>query len=340
MSINRKVVAKNAYRITKLRNKTALRIRVPGGHLDAKHFQLIQSLAEDYGDGTVHLTTRQGFEIPGIDFDKMPEINKKIQPLIAALGLDLKTNDGGYPAAGTRNISACIGNRVCPYANDDTTRLAQRLERECYPHDFHFKIAVTGCPNDCIKAHMQDFGIICVTEPQYDVSRCISCEACVKNCKKKVTGALSMNGFNVERDTDKCIGCGECILQCPVSAWTRSETKYYRMVIMGRTGKKNPRIAMPFMKWATEDVIVQVIKNTYEFVDRYIDRSLPKEHIGYIVDRMGYQVFKEEVLKGIVLNEEIEIAENIQWNGYYYKQDNQFQSGKESQKLAGEKGVK
>lgn len=326
MSVNRKLVTKNAYRVTKTRNKTALRIRVPGGYLEAKYFSLIQSIAEEFGDGSVHLTARQGFEVPGIDFDRMQEINALIRPLIESLELDVEVTDAGYPAAGTRNISACIGEKVCPFANDNTTDLARELERVCFPNDFHFKIAVTGCPNDCIKAHMQDFGIICTTEPQYDVSRCISCEACVKNCKKKVTGALSMNAFNVERDTDKCIGCGECIIKCPTGAWTRSETHYYRMVIMGRTGKKNPRIAMPFMKWATREVIVQVIKNTYDFVDRHIDRSLAKEHIGYIVDRVGYQVFKEEVLEGVTLNEEIEIAENIQWNGYYYKQDNQFKS--------------
>ncbi len=324
MSINRKVVTKNAYRITKTRNKTALRIRVPGGHLEAKYFTLIQSIAERYGDGTVHLTARQGFEVPHIDFDKMDEINLLVQPLIHALHLEVEVTENGYPAAGTRNISACIGDKVCPYANDNTTRIAKRLERTCFPHDFHFKIAVTGCPNDCIKAHMQDFGIICTTEPQYDVSRCISCEACVKNCRKKVTGALEVKAFNIERDVEKCIGCGECILKCPTGAWTRSETPYYRMVIMGRTGKKNPRIALPFMKWASEDVVVQVIKNTYAFVDRYIDRSLAKEHIGYIVDRVGYQVFKAEVLEGVSLNAEIQVAEDIQWAGYRYKQDSQF----------------
>ena len=324
MSVNRKVITKNAYRITKTRGKTALRIRVPGGFLEAKYFSLIQSIAEEYGDGTIHITTRQGFEIPFIDFEKIPEINQKIRPLIESLGLDMIVTNDGYPAAGTRNISACIGDKVCPFANDNTTRIAKRLEKTCYPHDFHFKIAVTGCPNDCIKAHMQDFGIICTTEPQYDVSRCISCESCIKNCKKKVTGALSLQNFNVVRDAEKCIGCGECVLQCPTGAWTRSESPFYRMVIMGRTGKKNPRMARPFMKWASEDVIVQVIKNTYDFVDRYIDRDLTKEHIGYIVDRVGYQTFKKEVLMNVELNKEIQIAENIQWDGYEYKTDIQF----------------
>lgn len=292
MSINRKILTKNAYRITKVRDKTALRIRVPGGYLESKYFSIIQDIAETYGNGTVHITTRQGFEIPDIDFRYIPDINKKIKPLIESLNLSIDADENGYPAAGTRNISACIGDKVCPFANDDTTRIAKRIERELFPHDFHFKIAVTGCPNDCIKAHMQDFGIICTTEPQYDASR--------------------------------CIGCGECILVCPTGAWTRSERVFYRLVIMGRTGKKNPRIAMTFLKWASEDVVVQVIKNTYDYVGKYIDRGLIKEHVGYIVDRTGYNVFKNEVLNGVDLNKEIQIAKNINWGGYFYNNENEY----------------
>lgn len=321
MTINRKKVTKNAWRVTRDRKLTCLRIRVPGGHLKAEYLGLVQEIADKFGRGTIHLTARQGFEIPGISYDDMAEINKMIKPLIESLELSVETTEYGYPAAGTRNISACIGNQVCPVANDNTTRIAKRIEREIYPNNFHFKVAVTGCPNDCIKAHMQDFGIICTTEPQYDQGKCISCNACVTNCKKKVTGALTMEDFDIVRNKDLCIGCGECVSKCPTRAWTRSENKYYRMVIMGRTGKKNPRIALPFIKWGTEDMMVEIIKNTYDFVDRYIDRSLAKEHIGYIVDRVGFQVFKEEVLNGIEINEEAEIAENIQFGGYFYKGD-------------------
>jgi anaerobic sulfite reductase subunit C len=100
----------------------------------------------------------------------------------------------------------------------------------------------------------------------------------------------------------------------------RSEKRYFRMVIMGRTGKKNPRLAEIFIDWADEDSVVQIINNTYKYVDRYIDRTLPKEHIGYIVDRTGYPVFRDMVLEGVTLGPKTKVAQHISWSGYRYKQ--------------------
>jgi anaerobic sulfite reductase subunit C len=321
MSIDTRKVIKNAYRITRVRGKTALRIRVPGGHIETRFFSLIDEIASKYGDGTAHITTRQGFELPGIDFEHIPEINKMIRPLLESLGLAVEVDDSGYPAAGTRNICACIGNRVCTFANDDTTTLAREIERMVYPNNLHFKIAVTGCPNDCIKAYMNDFGIICTVEPVYDQSRCISCGACVENCAKAVTGALAMKDFSVARNREICIGCGECIRKCPTGAMTRSLAKSYRMVIMGRTGRKNPRMAETFLKWADRDSILAIIRNAYTFVERHIDRGLDKEHVGYIVDRTGYPTFREEVLQDVKLDEKTLVAEHIDWGGYRYTND-------------------
>lgn len=316
MDINTKAIMRNAFRVTKKRGKTAIRIRVPGGHLPVKYFDVLKEVAEKYGNGSVHMTTRQGFEITDIDFDKMEEVNKLIQPVIE--GLDINQPNApktGYAAAGTRNVASCIGNRVCPFANYDTTALAQRIEKAIFPNHYHVKVAVTGCPNDCIKARMNDFGVLGMTEPQYESHRCISCGACVKNCKKRVTGALRMENFKVERDHEKCLGCGECVNKCPTNAWTRSDKKYYKLVIMGRTGKKNPRIAEDFIKWIDEDSIIKIILNTYKYVDKYIDKDAPngKEHVGYIVDRTGYQVFKDFVLEGVNLPVIAEVANNIYW---------------------------
>lgn len=315
MDLNVKSIKKNAYRITKHRNKTALRIRVPGGEINAKYLGIVQNIAEKYGDGNVHITTRQGFEVTGIPFDKMDEVNKEVKAIIKGLELDygvrIEEPEEGYPAAGTRNVSACIGNKVCKFANYNTTEFARKIEKAIFPNDYHVKIALTGCPNDCIKAHMQDFGIIGMVEPEYHMDRCIGCEACVKNCKRRVTEALSMKNGKVIRDEKRCIGCGECILKCPMAAFTRNPKKYYKVVIMGRTGKRDPRIAKPFLQWVTEETIIKVITNTYDYIDEFIDRSLPKEHVGYIVDRTGYQVFKEYALKDVELNEKAVVSEYI-----------------------------
>ena len=74
MNKTRKKLVKNAFRISKKRGETVVRLRVPGGHLEARHLAVIQSIAGKFGNGTVHLTTRQGFEIPGVKLADMQEV--------------------------------------------------------------------------------------------------------------------------------------------------------------------------------------------------------------------------------------------------------------------------
>lgn len=320
MDVNTKKLKKNAFRVTKERGLTASRIRVPGGYLEAKYLGKIQEIAETYGNGTVHITSRQGFEIPGISYEKMPEVNQALQNLIDGLEINQEQEGEGYPASGTRNITACIGNRVCPFACYDTTGFARRIEKEVFPNDLHFKIALTGCPNDCAKVRMHDFGIMGMTEPRFEPQRCVSCGACVKACTKKSVGALKTVNYHPQRNAEKCIGCGECVLNCPNMAWTRSDKKYYRLTLLGRTGKKNPRMGQDFIKWIDEDSIIKIIRNTYDYVKKYIDPDAPggKEHIGYIVDRTGFEEFKKWALKDVNLLEIAEVSSPIYWGGVKY----------------------
>ena len=318
--LNTKKVMKNAFRITKTKYKTALRVRVPGGLINPECLMIVSEISSKYGDGQIHMTTRQGFEILGIDMEDMPKVNEMAQPLIDKLGINQKEKGTGYDAAGTRNISACIGNKICPKAQYNTTNLAKRIEKIVFPHDLHFKIALTGCPNDCIKARMHDFGIIGTCLPEYEMDRCVTCEACVKKCKKISVNALRVENNKIVRDENKCIGCGECVLNCPMSAWTRSPKKYYKLMIMGRTGKKNPRLAEDWLRWVDEDSIVKIIENTYEYVTEYIAKDAPngKEHIGYIVDRTGFEEFRKWALKDVKLPPETVELKNIYWNGPKY----------------------
>ena len=84
---------------------------------------------------------------------------------------------------------------------------------------------------------------------------------------------------------------------------------------MGRTGKKNPRLGQDFITWVDEESIIKIIKNTYSYIEKYMDSDAPggKEHIGYIVDRTGYKVFKEWVLKDVTLGDKAKVKKYINW---------------------------
>ena len=101
---------------------------------------------------------------------------------------------------------------------------------------------------------------------------------------------------------------------------TASEKKYYRLTLLGRTGKKNPRLGEDFIKWVDEDSIIRIILNAYDYVKEYIDPNAPgrKEHIGYIVDRTGFEEFKRWALRDVTLPEIAEVMTPMYWKGITY----------------------
>lgn len=52
----------------------------------------------------------------------------------------------------------------------------------------------------------------------------------------------------------------------------------------------------------------------------YIDPNAPggKEHIGYIVDRTGFEEFKRWALKGVTLPDKAEVSQTMYWKGIKY----------------------
>lgn len=91
-------------------------------------------------------------------------------------------------------------------------------------------------------------------------------------------------------------------------------------MIMGRTGKQNPRLAEDWLRWVDEDSIVKIIENTYKYAKEFISKDAPngKEHVGYIVDRTGFKVFREWALKDVNLPKETIEREPIYWSGPKY----------------------
>ena len=93
----------------------SMRLKSVGGRFTAAQLQTVQEVAEKFGEGYVHLTSRQGIEIPFIKEQDIEEVKKAL----AAGGLAT-----GFCGAQVRTITACQGNAVCRSGLIDTARLA------------------------------------------------------------------------------------------------------------------------------------------------------------------------------------------------------------------------
>ena len=63
-----------------------------------------------------------------------------------------------------------------------------------------------------------------------------------------------------------------------------------------------------------------------KFTKEYIAKDAPggKEHVGYIVDRVGFHEFKKWALDGVELGEKAIVKENVYWGGIHFNSvDNQ-----------------
>mgnify|MGYP000452543344 CR=1 FL=1 len=58
--LNIRKVMKNAFRITKTKYKTALRVRVPGGLIDPECLMLVSEISSKYGDGKILINYKSG----------------------------------------------------------------------------------------------------------------------------------------------------------------------------------------------------------------------------------------------------------------------------------------
>lgn len=56
----------------------SLRIQVVGGNLTAENIKAVAEVAEKYGKGYVHMTSRQGVEIPFINFEDVETVRAEL----------------------------------------------------------------------------------------------------------------------------------------------------------------------------------------------------------------------------------------------------------------------
>ena len=66
-------------------------------------------------------------------------------------------------------------------------RLPSVLKKLFSPNDLHFKIALTGCPNEYPKEYsMHELGIMGMTVPHLESDRCVSCRGLCKSLQKEI----------------------------------------------------------------------------------------------------------------------------------------------------------
>lgn len=110
-----KARANNEYRLSKVRGEAMISVRIPGGILPAHLLTVAREIAETWGNGQIHLTTRQKLAMPGIRYEDIDRVNAALEPFIREIEMelcDVQVDDpkAGYLAIGGRNIVACLKN--------------------------------------------------------------------------------------------------------------------------------------------------------------------------------------------------------------------------------------
>lgn len=94
---------KGGYMRQKQKGYGSLRLAVIGGNLTAENIKKVAEVAEKYGRGYVHMTSRQGIEIPFIKVEELAEVKEEL----AKGGVGT-----GVCGPRVRTITACQGSEV------------------------------------------------------------------------------------------------------------------------------------------------------------------------------------------------------------------------------------
>ncbi len=282
MAVDYATLKKGGFMRQKQKNNFSLRLQVVGGNLTAKQLAVIAQVAQQYGDGHVHLTSRQGVEIPFIKLDQIDEVKAAL-----AEG-DVSP---GVCGPRVRTVTACQGEAICPSGCIDTYALAQELDERYFGRDLphKFKFGVTGCQNNCLKAEENDLGIKGGIRVSWKEANCIQCGVCVKACR---SGAISMTDGKIAVDEEKCNNCGRCCKACPSDAW---DTVHGYIVsfggLFGNQISKGEAV-IPFID--DHDKLMRVCDAAITF---FADNAKAGERFKFTIDRVGRDKFRKAILE-------------------------------------------
>jgi dissimilatory sulfite reductase (desulfoviridin) alpha/beta subunit len=233
------------------------------------------------------MTSRQGIEIPFIDFADINVVKEELK----TVGLE-----PGACGPRVRTITACQGNSICGSGLIETSELAKELDKKYFAMDLphKFKIGITGCRNNCLKAEENDLGIKGGLNPKWDINLCTYCGVCEAVCPSK---AIDVNKTtnDLKFNESKCIYCGKCAKSCPTDAWdgengyiTSFGGLYGNSIAFGKS-------LLPLIE--SKESLFKIIDTTIEF---FRENGNAGERFKFTLDRIGIDKLKlklEEVIK-------------------------------------------
>lgn len=263
------------------------RVITRNGRITTDEHRAIAEAADRFGSGRVAMTTRLTMEIQGVRYEN-------IQPLmdfLSAYGL----TTGGTGAL-VRPVVSCKGT-TCQYGLIDTYALSEKIHERSYvgyhnmPLPHKFKIAVGGCPNNCVKPDLNDLGVVGQRVPVPDTEKCRGCKKCQieKNCP---IHAAKLEDGKISIDPDACNHCGRCKGKCPFGA-VEEYREGYKILIGGRWGKKTacgrplPRL------FTTEEEVMAVIDRA---ILLFREEGIAGERFADTVARLGFDYVSGKLL--------------------------------------------
>lgn len=255
-------------------NKFSLRLRVVGGQMQAAQLLKVSEIADKYGAGYIHLTSRQGIEIPFIDF---ADVNT-VKASLAEVGLE-----PGACGPRVRTVTACQGNSICPSGLIETSELAKELDLKYFAMDLphKFKIGITGCKNNCLKAEENDLGIKGGLKPKWNVENCSYCGVCEAVCPFQAI-VLNSTEDTLSFDESKCLYCGKCVKSCPTDAW--GGTNGYLLSFGGTFGNELVFGEQILPLITNKQQLFKLVDAAIEF---YREHGQTEERFRFTIDRVG-----------------------------------------------------
>jgi dissimilatory sulfite reductase (desulfoviridin) alpha/beta subunit len=266
-------------------NNGTYNIRTRGksnGIYDIQYAKNLVSICEKY-DCNLKLTTRSSFEINNVKPNDVDNIIK-----------DLEFYDINLGSTGpvSRTVLSCQGNLGCKSALVDTTVISEEIEEKFgqIPTPSKFDISISGCPNNCVRSQISDFGVQGYQTPKIDVDVCNGCEKCIDLCP--VSAIHGRRGITYTNNT-LCIGCGLCIKICPTEARTVNETGYV-LYIGGKSGKEIlPGIPV---KVGSKKEVLNKLSSLIKAYNNFA-LSSKKERLHDTIQRVGVVHFLDEMNK-------------------------------------------